>query len=70
MEKHVHVIFCYCKNFNVSIQMLERVGESDHVPTVCVVGRWVTLILPTPYCTHHRCMCMYIVQREHIYLCG
>jgi len=40
-----------CKRWmyqNVSMQMLERVGESDHVPAVCVLGHWVTLILSMP----------------------
>jgi len=54
---------------NVSIQMLEIGGESDHVPTVCVIGHWVTSILSTPYHMCHRCMNMYIVQREHICFC-
>jgi len=31
---------------NVSMQMLGMVGESDHAPTVCVIGRWVASIFP------------------------
>ena len=49
-----------------SIQTLERVGEIDHTPTVCVAGCWVVLLISMSYCTHHRCMSMYISQRSQI----
>jgi hypothetical protein len=37
--------------------MLQRVGESDHVPTVCGIGRWVTLIFSTSYYPTGVCVC-------------
>jgi len=57
-------------HLNVAMQMLERVGQSDRAPMVCVIGRWVTSIFSMPSYTHHRCMSIYIVQREHICFCG
>jgi len=54
-----------CKGWTyqyASIQMLERVRESDHARTVCVIGRWVTSFFSMLYYTHHRCMCMYVLQ--------
>jgi len=55
---------------NVSMKMLEGVRERGHATRVCVTGHSVASIFSVPYYTHHRCLSMYIIQREQICFYG
>ena len=52
---------------NWSMQTLERVRENVRTPTVCVAGHWVTSLFSMSYCTHHRCMSMYISKSKQTF---